>query len=282
VNYYNEFDPAAASWLKELMQEGLIPQGDIDQRDIREVSPSDLKSYTQCHFFAGIGGWSLALRLAGWSEDRPVWTGSCPCQPFSQAGKKKGEKDQRHLWPDFKRLITGQSELPVTFGEQVASPSGRLWLGRVRTDLEALGYSVGAADLCAAGVASPHIRQRLYWVADANGGKPWNGHIQPSREHGQQSQDGGAADGLRHALREGLAAVGTEQTGACPEDGRSFWSDSRIIFCRDGKYRRIPVEPTLFPLANGVSGRMGLLRGAGNAIVPQIAAEFIASYLDCT
>jgi len=169
VNYYNEIDPRAAAWLRELIKAGLIPAGDVDERSITDVSASDLSGFTQCHFFAGIGGWSLALQLAGWPEDRPVWTGSCPCQPFSAAGKGLGEKDPRHLWPEFRRLIAECSP-PVVFGEQVASKDGREWLTGVRADLEALAYAVGAADLCAAGVGSPHIRQRLFWVADASNG----------------------------------------------------------------------------------------------------------------
>ena len=58
-----------------------------------------------------------------------------------------------------------------------------------------------------------------------------------------------------------------------------FWSESRNIDCRDGKTRTIPTEPALFPLANGIPNRMGLLRGAGNAIVPQVAAEVIKAFM---
>ncbi|MFX5084551.1 hypothetical protein ABTC40_18100, partial [Acinetobacter baumannii] len=76
--YYNEFDPFAAEWLRVLIMFGHIAPGDVDERSITEVSPDDLRGYTQHHFFAGIGVWSLALRGAGWSDDRPVWTGSCP------------------------------------------------------------------------------------------------------------------------------------------------------------------------------------------------------------
>src|SRR5262245_9327694 len=103
--YYNEFDAHAAQWLWNLIDDGHLPTGYIDQRDIREVKADDVRHYQECHFFAGIGGWPYALRLAGWSADRPVWTGSCPCQPFSAAGKRKGQADERHLWPVFFRLI---------------------------------------------------------------------------------------------------------------------------------------------------------------------------------
>jgi len=161
--YYNENDPQAAEWLRELIRAELIASGIVDERDTRDVEAKDLGGYTQCHFFAGIGGWSYALRLAGWRDDRPVWTGSCPCQPFSCAGKGLAERDERHLWPAFRRLIA-ERKPPVVFSEQVAGKAGRLWLAGVRADLEVLGYAVGAADLPACGVGAPHRRQRLFWV----------------------------------------------------------------------------------------------------------------------
>jgi site-specific DNA-cytosine methylase len=173
--YYNEIDPYAAAWLRNLIREGLIAPGDVDGRSIVDVQPDDLAGYRQVHFFAGIGGWSAALRLAGWPDDREVWTGSCPCQPFSAAGKQRGTSDERHLWPEMRRLVA-ERRPSVVFGEQVASALGRTWLGSVRADLEDLGYAVGAADLCAAGVGAPHIRQRLWWVADAGGERPDRQH----------------------------------------------------------------------------------------------------------
>ena len=162
--YYNEIDPYAAQWLRNLIKEGLIADGEVDTRSIVDVQPVDLAGFTQCHFFAGIGGWSHALRLAGWPDDRPVWTGSCPCQPFSVAGKGAGTDDPRHLWPHFHRLISAVRP-PVVLGEQVAGAAGYGWLDGVRADLEREGYASRGADLPALAVNAPHIRQRLYWVA---------------------------------------------------------------------------------------------------------------------
>ena len=190
-HYYNEFAKFPAQWLRNLMDAGEIEKGTVDERSITDLTGDDVRGYTQAHFFAGIGGWSLALRLAGWPADRPVWTGSCPCQPFSAAGKRKTTKDARHLWPDFRHLIA-ECRPATVFGEQVASKDGREWLAGVRADLEALGYAVGAADLCAAGVASPHIRQRLFWVADASSCR--HGLASPatieSREKGREHERG--------------------------------------------------------------------------------------------
>lgn len=320
--YYNEFDDFAAKWLQSLIAHDLIAPGDVDTRSIKEVQPDDLKGYDQCHFFAGIGGWSHALRLAGWGDDRPVWTGSCPCQPFSAAGQRKGTDDPRHLWPEFLRLIADGNPT-VVFGEQVASPAGRNWLAGVRADLETLGYAVGAADLCAAGVGAPNIRQRLWWVADADGGQSRKtGAVQPGGEHGQQPEDGSIACGVAHASapREGRRGVcgpdesletakqrspskfaghgktsrlgDTDEPGPqgrrtlpeCPDQrivgpaGLGFWGNSEIIPCADGKARRI--EPGTFPLAHGVSNRVGLLRGYGNAINPEIGQKFITAYCE--
>ena len=162
--YYNENDPYAAQWLRNLIARGLIAPGDVDDRDIQDVRPGDLEGYDQCHWFAGIAGWSLALRMAGWPDDRPVWTGSCPCQPFSTAGKGKGFDDERHLWPAWFWLID-QCRPDTIFGEQVASPAGRAWLDLVFSDLEAIGYACGAVVFPAAGVGAPQPRHRTYWVA---------------------------------------------------------------------------------------------------------------------
>ncbi|WP_425061835.1 DNA cytosine methyltransferase [Roseovarius confluentis] len=162
--YYNENDPKAAAWLRELILRGHLPEGDVDDRSIADVAVSDLRGYGQCHFFAGIGGWPHALRLAGWPDEKPVWTGSAPCQPFSQAGQRKGYDDERHLAPVWLGLIE-QCRPATIFGEQVASAAGRNWLSDLRLEMERLGYAVGAADLCAAGAGAPHIRQRLFFGA---------------------------------------------------------------------------------------------------------------------
>lgn len=400
--YYNEIDPFAAAWLRNLMGRGLIMEGKVDERSIEEVRPEDLEGFTRCHFFAGIGGWDLALRWGGWSPRVPVWTGSCPCQPLSSAGLQQGAADERHLWPAFYALIA-ECGPPVVFGEQVASPLGREWLAAVRLDLESLGYAVGAADLPAAGIGAPHIRQRLWWVADADGGNTGPEGLQRGGQHGLEQEDDGVARGGRmgdtageqdpgfagngprgessgpnrgsgggaarrgrsladtgcggvrdqglpmeraqggvqeeareqrirddagdgdkpHGRRrlrgefgefgefggslgrgEGEDIIPEGKPGACEGGGLGDTSSERtqgdredgehssglrgaagspppgwrgiFIPCADGKSRL--VEPRVRPLAHGVSGRVGQLRAYGNAIVPQLAAAFVAAF----
>jgi len=382
--FYNEHDKGAAQWLRELIKDGLIADGVVDERDIRDIAPADLDGFTQCHFFAGIGGWPLGLRMANWPDDRPVWTGSCPCQPFSVAGKGGGVDDERHLWPAFRWLIAQRRPASV-FGEQVASRDGREWVAGVHADLEAMGYVCGVADMCAAGFGAAHIRQRLWWVAYGDGsGGVRNGRQSDEPEEqsidqhpskgvdfansaGPQGphEDGGAPRGIHsdsgkrrgasgvadadEQRSERQAKVGKLARGRSSINVEVDWSRAVWWPCRDGKARRVParwvedadrgrdsqsgllhadippesstdggvgkpdiagslegqqaatptgqrgttkpagdntkppparhgrleVEPALFPLADGIPGRVGLLRGAGNAIVPQVAKAFI-------
>lgn len=229
--YYNENNAYAARWLRNLAKAGNIADGDVDERPIEAVGADDLRGYEQCHFFAGLGGWSLALRLAGWPDARPVWTGSCPCQPFSQLGSRNGFADDRHVWPVWFPLI--RKRRPATlFGEQVAR--AWLWLDNAFADLEGVGYACGAADLPAACVGAPHNRPRLWYVAHATGG---------GREGGR-----------------GLRQDGAQQNGNQPAN-RSWWND----------------EPNVARVADGIPGAVAQRRAFGNAIVPQVAAEFIAA-----
>jgi len=179
---YNEIEPFAADWIGNLVEAGHIAPGIIDRRSISDIAPDDVRG-RPCHAFAGVGVWSLALRSAGVSDSVPIWTGACPCQPFSAAGSRRGFDDPRHLWPEWFRLIR-ECRPPLIFGEQVASKDGLAWVDAVQADLEGAGYAFAAFDLCAAGVGAPHIRQRLYFVAytDAPGfGVEWLDRLRAER-----------------------------------------------------------------------------------------------------
>ena len=285
IAYYNEIEPYTAQWLDNLIQYGNLPYGDVDVRDVRDVEPSFLHGYSQVHLFAGVGGWPYALRLAGWPEDREVWTGSCPCQPFSTAGRGAGFADERHLWPAMFHLIC-QRHPSVVFGEQVASPDGLRWLDLVRNDLEGENYAFASFDLCAPSVGAPHIRQRLYWVADSNSQRRHrlnsllrSGQDADLKTAGSVEISRVADSDLTRSQRWVESRDRAEQRIVGKGGVGSAWANIAYRRCADGKSRPVPVEPEFFPLADGAPGRVGQLRAYGNAIVPQVAAHFIRSYV---
>ncbi len=247
--YYNEIDPYAAQWLRNLIAAGHIAPGDVDERSIVDVQADDLKGYTQCHFFAGIGGWSYGLRIAGWPDDRPVWTGSCPCQPYSVAsvahGGAKGQGDDRHLWPVWWPLI--QEHRPATvFGEQVKSAIEWGWWDEVCRDFEADLYACAAVVIPASAVKADHERARLYWFADAGC---------EGREGYQPRYDLLVATApsltkLGDPFARARSALGGDYSGLCTRDGVSVGMERCAT------------------------------HGYGNAIVPQVAAEVIGAYME--
>lgn len=243
--YYNENDPKTAAWLRELIKAGLITDGEVDTRSIEDVRPDDLGGFVQCHFFAGIGGWSYALRLAGWPDGRDVWTGSCPCQPWSGACRGAGASDPRDLWPAWFDLIR-QCSPSVVFGEQVASKAGLGWFDRVALQMEGEDYAIGALDICAASVGAFHNRPRIWFVATHAG------------SYGRE--------GISYGPHPGEKAVSYARR------------EARGTFTAPWLYWE--VKPCIRRTADALPGRVGRLRGYGNAIVPRVAAEFIAAYMD--
>ena len=338
--FYNEPDPYAAAWLENLIAAGHIAPGIVDRRPIQEIEAGELEGFTQCHFFAGIGIWSHALRRAGWSDDRPIWTGSCPCQPFSAAGQRKGIHDERHLWPYWIKLIE-QCHPAIVLGEQVASKDGLGWLDLVSADLEGADYAFGASDLCAAGFGQAHIRQRLYFVGLADDddarlegwssversgsgnqcttrsssmvGRLGNSFIGTSqrdageifatqtRQHGERcavnggfgerSSNAGGVSGLEYSnsagqyerapsRKQSLCVVGdgTLQKSNHRDPGEidERWLALDWLLCRNpaGEPSWRPVKPGTFPLAHGITNRMGKLRAFGNGLDAETATNF--------
>ena len=337
--FYNDVDPGCCEWLSKLVKANLIPEGKIDGQSIVGLRAADLMGFNRVHLFAGIGGWERALQLAGWPEDESVWTGSCPCPPFSNAGKKKRcpecccenlishpfktgifvccecfyewEADGRHLWPEFRRLIE-ECRPGYIFGEQVSSKDGRVWLSGVHATLEKMGYGFWAVDTCSAGVNSPNIRQRLFWVA-------YNKTPRQLRKEELENNKENCRTGWRFNTsntskirscfgmgntKSSNGKVSEKQWESSLESGgtsrSSFWSDFKYIDCQDGKTRRIPTESPLFRLATGVFSGMDfsngeltmfplakrmkkhriLLSGIGNAINPIVASEFIKTFME--
>lgn len=244
-HYYNEIDPYCVQWLRNLMDADLIDRGDIDTRSIEDVRPDDLRGYIQCHFFAGIGGWPLPLALAGWPTGRSVWTGSCPCQPFIDAGEGAGFADERHLWPAWQHLIA-QCGPPDILGEQVSGKTAEPWVDLVHSDMEGMGYAFACMSFPASFVQAAHERQRVYWGAHSmRAGRQGHQPIQriSIAARAALSKFG---DAFAHARR----AMAGDYSGLCADHG-------------------LPVAVERLAA-----------KGYGNAIVPQAAAEFIKAYAE--
>src|ERR1041384_7374024 len=241
--YYNDNEAFVCDWLENLIAAKLIP--------------------------AGVGGWAYGLQLAGWG-DRAVWTGSCPCPAFSVAGRGRGFSDPRHLWPEWLRLIR-ECRPPVVFGEQVEGAVGHGWLDLVSTDMEAQGYAFAAAVLGAHSAGAAHLRQRLWFVAHSGTAAP----VANAPRNGRQSRRTG------HTTQE--------QERGQPCRGRESRSLPAPVCERGNTGRRAEqweaaegaVDPAVGRVADGIPGRVGLLRGLGNAVVPQVAATFVRAYLEC-
>lgn len=269
--FYNDNDPNCVAWLDNLQSSGLLPVGVVSPDPVEDLKPSDLVGHTQCHFFAGIGGWPLALQTAGIPESVNAWTFSCPCQPFSIAGAKRGEDDERHVWPAMRDLIE-EFRPSVCFGEQVASPLGREWLSGVLSDLEALGYITCAADLCAAGIGAPHVRQRLYFSAFLAGRTIKLGPSARSSKLGhtnsQRRPEGVQPEVLGDISGRGKAGRPWDRSGSPGSVGQLGHADGQ------GLEGQLPDEPAGqgIPGAAGVQGGMGR-RGDSQELSPGELAD---------
>jgi DNA (cytosine-5)-methyltransferase 1 len=291
--YYNEHDPDAAGWLERLISAGSLPAGYVDRRDVRDVRPEDIDGFNQCHFFAGIGGWPLALRSVGWRDDRPVWTASLPCQPFSRAGRRQGFEDERHLWPAFEKLVEARRP-PVLLGEQSADATK--WVGVVRGRLGQMDYAVGAVPFQAACAGAEHGRPRFYFVADADD-EPRRLQQQQRGSTPERAWDESRWRGEGFALGDG--AHNNERRpgdGGCSGPVASGTAGAGFglewVADRHGKVRRAP--PGIRGLADGVRGgvarrgaagetlisRVATLKGFGNALDQRAARSFIAACMD--
>ncbi len=231
--------------------------------------------------FEGIGGFSLAASEVGWTtkawvEINPfcqkvlkknfpeakgyadikefdgtkyrgaidIITGGFPCQPYSLAGKRKGNKDDRHLWPEMLRVI-GEIQPRFVVGENVyglVNWSNGLVFKEVQANLEDIGYEVAPIILPACGINAPHRRNRIWFVAHA-----YSEGLSFKRKF----------EGLPKKERQTLPSF--ERGDFMEQRLRSSISrNDQSIVCRRG---------------HGIPNRVDRIKGLGNAIVPQVAIE---------
>jgi len=238
---------------------------------------------THLDLFSGIGGFALAARwngyrTVGFCDNEPYaqavlkkhWpevpchkdirevrgelysgvtllTGGFPCQPFSVAGKQRGKDDNRYLWPEMLRVIR-EARPTWIIGENVAGIVN-LALDTVCADLEAEGYEVEPIIIPACAVDAPHRRDRVWIIGKYVADPMCNG---------------------RKGLREQVGNIGKVMERR---------SDSKIYgissFARDPANEQSNPESFVGRVADGIPNRTHRLKGLGNAIVPQVAAEII-------
>lgn len=281
--------------------------------------------------FSGIGGFSLGLERAGmqtvafceinpfcrrvlrkhWPEvpihediraldgrtvSADVICGGFPCQPFSFAGNRRGAADDRHLWPEMRRVIA-ECRPAWVVGENVVGII-RMELDTVLSDLESLGYSGRTFVIPAAAVDAPHIRKRIWVVArDTNCNRESVGavHDETLRMQGDVAHAFGIRSAARTQGKDGAEplhdgvwigsgsesgralvelGVGGNGNAANPNgarlEGRSAPLGIRTQCAATGSACRWPPEPGVGRVAHGVPHRVDRLRALGNAVVPQI------------
>lgn len=252
TDYYNENDPYAAEWLRNLIREKLLPFGHVDDRSIVDVQPNDVKGHRHCHFFAGIGGWAYATMLSNWPDDLQLWTGSCPCQPFSLAGKQKGMKDDRHLWPEWFRLIRAINPV-VVMGEQVPGAIGKGWIDTIQRDLEKEHYTTEFAVLSSAPITRNHDGSRIYFVS-----------------------------ALPTYSKRKTRQVKSQRVGLPRQEWPRSAADMQAVINSPMQPGECHPQPIIRLDHDGLSPGVVKERTkcAGNAIVPQVAAEVMLSFLN--
>ncbi|MDJ1463394.1 DNA cytosine methyltransferase (plasmid) [Nitratireductor sp. GZWM139] len=213
-----------------------------------------------------------------WRGKVHIVTGGYPCQPFSCAGRKRGARDPRHLWPHIRRIVA-EIEPRWCFFENV---EGHLDLGsaRVISDLRKMGYHVKAGLFSAAEVGASHFRRRLFIVAHANP-QPL---LQPDRDGaigtGIEASPRSEPDGKPGRDRQGGKALDDDLA-----DCHELRGDAEVLqlplfapapseFDRWGEIlgRRPDLQPELLGLADGVADRMDRAQAAGNGVVSLAAA----------
>ena len=263
--------------------------------------------------FSGIGGFSIGLEKAGFEtvafceiEDYPravlrkhwpdtpiyrdvkqltgeqlradgivpdVIVGGYPCQPFSVAGRQRGEKDERHLWPEVHRLI--RELRPRWVICENVSGHIKLGLDEVLSTLEAEGYTVWPFIIPACSVDAPHKRDRVWIVANTTGDYAGRAsrqdesasreeRIQQRNEHRIIGQSGevcaamadSSAQRLQGRTEEPVYGVG-DLPGELERGGSDFGNGW-------------PPEPNVGRMVNGLSARSHRIKALGNAVVPQI------------
>jgi len=207
------------------------------------------------------------LKRSDINESVDIITGGFPCQPFSVAGRKKGTKDDRDLWPEMFRIIK-EFQPNWVIGENVAN-FVNMAFQRTKTHLESEGYEVQPLIIPACGVNAPHKRDRVWIVAHSDSKRRAKGNRPNSgvNEAGENAYREGQTDTYNIGRTSETAAYTQsiyvqrldDRSGKGEPWGSGWWES----------------EPYVGRVAHGVPNRVDRLKGLGNAIVPQVAYQIM-------
>ena len=225
-------------------------------------------------------------------------TGGYPCQPFSQAGKRRGEEDDRHLWPEMFRVIR-EARPDWVLAENVAGHVS-MGLDDVLDDLEGEGYTTQSIVIPACAKDAKHRRDRVWIVANSNSG--FSKREDKGIFTGRNSADNGSkyvANSNSTRFREQWRPESIQSEFTSPQcDGRTLadadgsrkapsrdvgrmgWKSESIENIGNDDFERWLPEPDVGRVAHGIPSRVDRLRGLGNAIVPQVAYEIMKGIYD--
>lgn len=267
--------------------------------------------------FSGIGGFSLGLESTGrfktvqfvenelWcqkilaknfpgvpiagdireydGQKADIVVGGFPCQPFSVAGKRKGTRDDRHLWPEMLRVIKASKPRWV-IGENVrnlTSIQDGLVFEQVCTDLENEGYEVQSFIIPASAVNAPHQRYRVWIVANSKSNQEVSELRTTESEHDKrntrmESTSSSNGQSVRESSKDVANSKISERDALQTNREHGETTPQEVFRDRSGIQRQTSwwsSEPRVGRVAYGVSDKVDRLKGLGNAIVPQIAYQ---------
>ena len=220
-------------------------------------------------------------------------TGGFPCQPFSIAGKQKGNEDDRYLWPTMLKVIAQQRPTWI-IGENVTGIIG-MALDKVLFDLESEGYTTRTFVIPACAVNAPHRRDRVWVVAYSSSKRAGGESGEVNNKEWGASQDRGK--GLRQIHGETCTSrldtastdvadtesieprEQTEREGRqdikrgspYPRGVTKAWGERKDFF------KQFPTQPPVCRRDDGLPDRVGKLKALGNSIVPQVAMKIMAA-----
>ena len=203
-----------------------------------------------------------------------IITGGYPCQPFSIAGRQKGEQDSRHLWPEYFRLV---KELRPTWviGENV---SGHIKLGldTVIEDLESEDYSVRPFSISASSIGANHQRERIWILAHSRRSQWPRAEQRGENENETRKENANQFERSSSTSEVDVANTNDERLQRQWQSRNQF--TPRFNSSRESSEERQRTvgqgwwesEPNMGRVAHGIPKRVDRLKSLGNSLVPQI------------